>query len=133
MSSLEVAFLLGVIIAVALGVGWWLSSTFLVSKQVFSQVYPISAYVDADGDFLLCVYNAGPHEFYGRWVLSVKSGRSVEVSLVAPVGRLVGVRGSLGEPFTPGTSPALIITTGGGSSYTVYPIVVPDISSVSCG
>jgi len=133
MSSLEVAFLLGVIVAVALGVGWWLSSTFLASKQEFTQVYPISAYVDANGDFLLCVYNAGPHEFYGRWVLSVKSGRSVEVSLVAPVGRLVGVRGSLGEPFTPGTSPALIITTGGGSSYTVYPIAVPDISSVSCG
>jgi len=118
---------------VALGVGWWLFSTFLVSKQEFTQVYPISAYVDADGDFLLCVYNAGPHEFYGRWVLSVKSGRSVVVSLVAPVGRLVGVRGSLGEPFTPGTSPALILTTGGGSSYTVYPIAVPDISSVSCG
>jgi hypothetical protein len=133
MSSLEVAFLLGVIVVVALGVGLWLFSTFLVSKQEFTQVYPISAYVDADGDFLLCVYNAGPHEFYGRWVLSVKSGRSVEVSLVAPVGRLVGVRGSLGEPFTPGTSPALILTTGGGSSYTVYPIVVPDISSVSCG
>jgi hypothetical protein len=133
MSSLEVAFLLGVIVVVAVGVGWWLSSTFLASKQEFTQVYPISAYVDADGDFLLCVYNAGPHEFYGRWVVSVKSGRSVEVSLVAPVGRLVGVRGSLGEPFTPGTSPALIITTGGGSSYTVYPIAVPDISSVSCG
>jgi hypothetical protein len=133
MSSLEVAFLLGVIVVVALGVGWWLSSTFLASKQEFTQVYPISAYVDADGDFLLCVYNAGPHEFYGRWVVSVKSGRSVEVSLVVPVGRLVGVRGSLGEPFTPGTSPALIITTGGGSSYTVYPIAVPDISSISCG
>ena len=118
---------------VALGVGWWLFSTFLVSKHEFTRVYPISAYVDADGDVLLCVYNAGPHEFYGRWVLSVKSGRSVEVSLVAPVGRLVGVRGSLGEPFTPGTSPALIITTGGGSSYMIYPIVVLDIASVSCG
>jgi hypothetical protein len=128
-----VAFLLGVIVAVALGVGLWLSSTFLVSKQEFTQVYSISAYVDADGGFLLCVYNAGPHEFYGRLVLSVKSGRSVEVSLVALVGRLVGVRGSLGEPFTPGTSPALIITTGSGSSYTIYPIAVPDISSVSCG
>ena len=98
MSSLEVAFLLGVIVVVALGVGWWLFSTFLVSKQEFSRVYPISAYVDADGDFLLCVYNAGPHEFYGRWVLSVKSGRSVEVSLVAPVGRLVGVRGCWESP-----------------------------------
>ncbi len=40
------------------------------------------------GDFLLCVYNAGPHEFYGGWVFSVKSGRGVEVSLVAPVGGL---------------------------------------------
>jgi hypothetical protein len=133
MSSLEVAFLLGVIVAVALGVGLWLFSTFLVSKQEFTQVYPVSAYVDADGDFLLCVYNAGPHEFYGRWVLSVKSGRSVEVSLNVLVGRVVGVRGSLGESYTPGTSPALILTTGGGSSYLLYPVVVPDINSVSCG
>ena len=71
-------------------------------------MYFVLAYVDAEGGFLLCVYNAGLHEFYGRCVLSVKSGRSVEVSLVAPVGRLVGVRGLLGEPFTSGTSPVLI-------------------------
>ena len=71
-------------------------------------MYFVLAYVNADGGFLLCVYNAGLHEFYGWWVLSVKSGRSVEVSLVAPVGRLVGVRGLLGEPFTSGASPVLI-------------------------
>jgi uncharacterized protein (UPF0333 family) len=52
MSSLEVAFLLGVIVVVALGVGWWLSSTFLTSKQGFSRVYPVSAYLDSNGDFL---------------------------------------------------------------------------------
>ena len=71
-------------------------------------MYSVLAYVDADGGFLLCVYDAGLHEFYGRCVLSVKSGWSVVVSLVAPVGRLVGVRGLLGEPFTSGVSPALI-------------------------
>ena len=70
-------------------------------------MYFVLAYVNADGGFLLCVCNAGLHEFYGRCVLSVKSGRSVEVSLVAPVGRLVGVRGLLGEPFTSGASPAV--------------------------
>jgi hypothetical protein len=86
MSSLEVAFLLGVIVAVALGVGWWLSSTFLASRQEFARVYPVSAYLDSNGDFLVCVLNAGPHDFYGRWVVSVKSGRSVEVSLNVPVG-----------------------------------------------
>jgi hypothetical protein len=133
LSSLEVAFLLGVVVVVALGVGWWLSSTFLVSKQVFSRMYPISAYVDADGVFLLCVYSAGPHEFYGRWVLSVKSGRSVEVSLDVLVGRVVGVWGSLGESYTPGASPALILTTGGGSIYVFDLVVVPDVSLVSCG
>ncbi len=53
------------------------------------------AYVDADGGFLLCVYRAGPHEFYGRWVFSVKSRRGIEVSMVAPVGRLVGALGVL--------------------------------------
>ncbi len=101
MSSLEVAFLLGVIVVVALGVGWRLSSTFLVSQQEFSRVYPVSAYVDADGGFLLCVYNAGPHEFYGRWVLSVKSGRSVEVSLVAPVGGSSASGARWGSPSPP--------------------------------
>jgi hypothetical protein len=133
MSSLEVAFLLGVIVVVALGVGWWLLSTVLVSQKEFAGVYPVSAYLDSSGNFLVCVLNAGPHDFYGRWVVSVKSGRSVEVSLNVPVGRVVGVRGSLGESYTPGTSPALILTTGGGSSYVFYPVVVPDVSSVSCG
>ena len=118
---------------VALGVGWWLSSTFLASKQEFARVYPVSAYLDLNGDFLVCVLNAGPYDFYGRWVVSVKSGRSVEVFLNVPVGRVVGVRGSLGESYTSGTSPALILTTGGGSSYVFYPVVVPDVSSVSCG
>jgi len=63
----------------------------------------------------------------------VKSGRSVEVSLNVPV----GVRGSLGGggagSYMSGTSPALILKTGGGSSYVLYPVVVPDVSSVSCG
>ena len=47
---LEVAFLLGVIVVVALGVGWWLASTFLASKQVFASVYPVLAYLDSNGN-----------------------------------------------------------------------------------
>ena len=46
----------GRVFVVATVVGWWLCSTFLVSKQGFSRVYPVSAYVDADGDFTsVCV------------------------------------------------------------------------------
>ncbi|MCU7788022.1 hypothetical protein ODS41_08870 [Pyrobaculum sp. 3827-6] len=132
MSSLEVAFLLGVILLLAVLVGWWLFSTFSAGVREFAQVYPVSAYVDSRGDFLICVLNAGPHEFYGRWVVSVKSGKSVDISLNVPVGKVAGVRGSLGESFTPGTTPALILTTGGGSSYILYPIVVPDVGVVNC-
>ena len=105
---------------------------FSAGVREFAQVYPVSAYVDSRGDFLICVLNAGPHEFYGRWVVSVKSGKSVDISLNVPVGKVVGVRGSLGESFTPGTTPALILTTGGGSSYILYPIVVPDVGVVNC-
>lgn len=132
MNSLQVALLLGVILLVAFLVGWWLFSTFLVSKEEFSRVYPLSAYVDAKGEFLICVLNAGPHDFYGKWVISTKSGRSVEISLYAPVGAVASVRGSLGENFTPGTTPVLVLVTGGGRGYTLNPIVVPDISAVKC-
>jgi hypothetical protein len=132
MSSLEVAFLLGVVLLLAVLVGWWLFSTFSAGVREFAQVYPVSAYVDSRGDFLICVLNAGPHEFYGRWVVSVKSGKSVDIFLNVPVGKVAGVRGSLGESFTPGTTPALILTTGGGSSYILYPIVVPDVGVVNC-
>jgi len=38
----------------------------------------------------------------------------------------------LGELYTPGASPALILTTG-VAVVTYYPVVVPDVSSVSCG
>lgn len=132
MSSLEVVFLLGVVFLVAVLVGWWLFLTFSAGVREFAQVYLVSAYVDSRGGFLICVLNAGPHDFYGRWLLSVRSGRSVEVSLNVPVGEVMGVRGSLGESFTPGTTPALILTTGGGSSYVLYPIVVPDVGAVNC-
>jgi hypothetical protein len=54
MSSLKVAFLLGVIVVVALGVGWWLSSTFLASRQGFAGVYAVSAYLDSNGNSCLC-------------------------------------------------------------------------------
>ncbi|ACB39069.1 conserved hypothetical protein [Pyrobaculum neutrophilum V24Sta] len=133
MDSLGFLVVLVVVLVIAFVLGFWLLSNFLVAKEEFSRVYPIAAYVDAGGGFLLCVYNAGPHDFYGRWLVSTKSGKSVEVSLAVPVGRTVAVRGSLGESFTPGTSPALILVTGGGRGYVVNPIVVPDISSVSCG
>ncbi len=116
---------------VDLGVGLWLFLNFCVSAGFFL-VDPVVAYVDADGDSLLCVYNAGPHEFYGRWVFSVKSGRSVEVSLASLVVGL-SASGACCGPFTSGTSPALILTTGGGSSYAIYPVAVLDTSSVSCG
>lgn len=132
MSSLQVVFLLGIILLVALLVGWWLFSTFFATKEEFSRVYPISAYVDARGNFLICVLNAGPHDFYGRWLVSTKSGRSVEIVLNAPVGVITTVRGSLGEEFVPGTSPTLILVTGGGRGYTLNPIVVVDISAVKC-
>ena len=91
--------------------GGWVEAFFyyFLCLREFFHVYFVLAYVDAEGGFLLCVYDAGLYEFCGWCVLSVKSGRSVEVSLVAPVGRLVGVlRGSLGEPFTSGASPVLI-------------------------
>ena len=56
----------------------------------------------------------------------------MEVSLNVLVGRVVGVRGSLGESCTPGASPVLILATG-VAVVTYYPVVVPDVSLVSCG
>ncbi len=46
-------------------VGLLLFYIFCVSAGVF-QVYLVLAYVDVDWGFLLCVYKAGLHEFYGR-------------------------------------------------------------------
>ena len=132
MTPLQLAFLLGVIFLMAFLVAGWLFSTLFTTKEEFSRVYPISAYVDARGNFLICVLNAGPHDFYGRLVVSTKSGRSVEIVLSAPVGVITSARGSLEETFVPGTSPVLILVTGGGRGYTLNPIVVPDISRVNC-
>lgn len=132
MNSLQLAFLIGVILLTTFSVAWWLFSTFSTTKEEFSRVYPISAYVDAEGNFLICVLNTGPHDFYGRLVVSTKSGRSVEIVLNAPVGVVTRVRGSLEETFVPGTSPALVLVTGGGRGYVLNPIVVPDISRVNC-
>ncbi|MFN3804772.1 MAG: hypothetical protein ACK4SY_06925 [Pyrobaculum sp.] len=56
----------------------------------------------------------------------------MSVQLYAAVGELAEARGSLQESYTPGSSPILYVVTGGGSSYPVSPIVVPDVSSVRC-
>ncbi len=56
----------------------------------------------------------------------------MSVQLYAAVGELAEARGSLHERYVPGSSPVLYVATGGGSSYPVMPVVVPDVSSVKC-
>ncbi|MCC6021153.1 MAG: hypothetical protein LM577_07305 [Thermoproteaceae archaeon] len=131
LERLAIALLLAV---AAVAAGWLLVTGINAQLREFSRVYPVAAYVDSDGDFLICVLNAGPGDFYGRWVVSLASGRSVEIQLYAPVGKIVGIRGSLGEGFAPGTSPALVVVSGSGAGkYYLQPAVVPDISGVECG
>ncbi len=124
MHSLELAVLAVVLVAVATAAGVWLFSVFTAEAKTAAVVYPIAAYVDVDGSFLLCVYNAEPGDWYGRWLVSTATGRSVEVYLNAPVGRVVGVSGSLGESYTPGTTLLLIIVTGSGGRYVLNAPVV---------
>ena len=66
---------------------------------------------------LVCVLNAGPHDFYGRWVVSLESGRSVEVSLNVPVGRVVGGVGVFGGALHAWRVAGVDFDDGGGSSY----------------
>jgi hypothetical protein len=134
MLSLERLVIALLMAVAAVAAGWLLVTNVNAQMREFSRVYPVAAYVDSNGNFLICVLNAGPNDFYGRWVVSLASGRSVEVQLHAPVGKIVGVRGSLGEGFTPGTSPALVVVSGSGAGrYYLQPAVVPDISGVACG
>jgi hypothetical protein len=117
------------LIAIAVAVGAWLFSVFTAEAKTAAVVYPITAYVDADGNFLICVYNAGPGDWYGRWLVSTAAGRSVEVQLNAPVGRIVGVSGSLGESYAPGTTLSLIVVTGSGGRYLINAPVVTTLGS----
>ncbi|MFN7105637.1 MAG: hypothetical protein ACK4M3_03525 [Pyrobaculum sp.] len=110
----------------------WLYTVFASGVREFSKVTPVSVYLDSSGDFVVCVYNAGPHDFYGVLVVSASSGKSVDIQLYVKVGELAEARGSLGESYTPGSSPVLYVVTGGGNSYPVSPIVVPDVSGVRC-
>lgn len=132
MYSFSTFFIFLVLVMLAIGVAWWVYTTYVGVSSSFSLVYPTAAYVDERGNFLICVYNAGPGQFSGRWVISLKSGKVVEISLVVGPGEHKGVRGSLNEPFSPGMTVPLVITTGGGGSYTLYPIIVSDINSVKC-
>jgi hypothetical protein len=68
---------------------------------------------------LLCVYNAGPHGFYGRWVFLWSLGGASRC-----LWRRLGLAG---EPSTPGAG-----DFNHRRSYAI-PVAVPDISSVSCG
>jgi hypothetical protein len=129
MRSLEVAVLAGVLAAVAVAAGVWMYSAFAAEAKAAALVYPISAYVDEGGNFLICVYNAGPGDWYGRWLVSAASSRSVEIQLNAPVGKIVGVAGSLGESYAPGTTLMLIVVTGSGGRYVLNVPVVTALGS----
>lgn len=54
---------------------------------------------------------------------------SIKVALHVPMGAIA----RLWKDFIPGTSPMLILATGGGMEYTLNPIVVPDSSAVLLG
>jgi hypothetical protein len=123
--SLELAVLAGTIIAIAIAVGVWTFTAFTAEAKTVAVVYPISAYVDKNWNFLLCVYNAGPGDWHGQWLVSTATGRSVEIQLSAPVGKVVGVTGSLAETYAPGTVLTLIVVTGSGGRYVLNaPVVV---------
>jgi len=127
--SLELAILAGTLIAIAIAVGAWTFTTFTAEAKTVTVVYPISAYVDKNGDFLICVYNSGPGDWYGRWLVSTVSGRSVEIQLNAPTGEVVGVTGNLGESYAPGTTLTLIVVTGSGGRYILNAPVVTTLGS----
>jgi hypothetical protein len=142
MLSLERLVIALLMAVAAVAAGWLLvTSVFQSFLRFYSTVPPLRPFKllasrarRGRGNFLICVLNAGPNDFYGRWVVSLASGRSVEVQLHAPVGKIVGIRGSLGEGFAPGTSPALVVVSGSGAGrYYLQPAVVPDISGVACG
>jgi len=129
MHSLELAVLVAALIAVAIAVGVWMFSTFTAETKTTTVVYPVAAYVDVNGNFLICVYNAGPGDWYGRWLVSTAAGRSAEVQLNAPVGKVVGASGSLGEIHAPGTTLTLIVVTGSGGRYILNAPVVTALGS----
>ncbi len=111
--------------------GGWLYSAFVSGVGEFARVVPVSAYVDVEGGFLVCVRNEGPHVFYGFVVVSYR-GESVSVQSVVAVGEVGEVRGVFAEGFVMGTNPVLYVVTGGGSSYPVVAVVVSNVSVLSC-
>jgi hypothetical protein len=123
------AVLAGTLIAIATAVGVWLFTIFTAEAKTAAVVYPIAAYVDVDGNFLICVYNAGPGDWHGRWLVSTATGKSVEIRLGAPVGEVVGASGSLGESYAPGTTLTLIVVSGSGGRYLLNAPVVTALGS----
>jgi hypothetical protein len=129
MRSLELAVLAGTLIVIATVIGAWLFSVFTAEAKTATVVYPIAAYVDKNGNFLICIYNAGPGDWYGRWLVSTATGKSVELQLNAPVGEIVGASGSIGGSYAPGTTLTLIVVTGSGGRYVLNAPVVSVLGS----
>jgi hypothetical protein len=129
MRSLELAILAGTLIVIAIIIGGWMFSMFTAETKTVAVVYPVSAYVEKNGNFLICVYNAGPGDWYGQWLVSTATDKSVKIQLNAPVGKIVGVTGSLGESYAPGTTLTLIVVTGSGGRYILNAPVVTTLGS----
>jgi hypothetical protein len=129
MRSLELAILAGTLIVIAIIIGGWMFSTFTAEAKTVAVVYPVSAYVEKNGNFLICVYNGGPGDWYGQWLVSTATGKSVEIHLHAPVGKIVSITGNLGESYAPGTTLTLVIVTGSGGKYVLNAPVVTTLGN----
>jgi hypothetical protein len=58
--SIEQAILLGIIVVIAVAVGWYMYTTFIASVQSGSKISVSQATIDTSGNLMLVVSNAGP-------------------------------------------------------------------------
>ncbi len=133
MSSIDVLVLAGFIVVVAFAVMYMYVSVFVGEVSTSSRGGPLSAFLDRDGDLLVCVQNPGPNEYYSEYAVVV-GGRRANITGTVEVGGLVGLRGhvSLDGPLM-GDSVYGEVVTPRGYRYPVTFAVVADVDGLSCG
>jgi len=130
--SLQLFIITVMIVAVAIGFAWFLATIYYAERAQVDFIKPVDAYVDIDGDVLICLYNAGPEEHLFKMVVLIGEHRA-RVYAIAKIGEITELRTRVGGEYTAGVTVAGDLVDSRGRRYRTQFVVVNDVEKISCG
>jgi hypothetical protein len=119
---LQAALLAAIVFVIAVAVGWYLYTNIAQPPPL---AFPYYAEAYANGTVVLCVRNAGPTDYYGEYLVYIRTGEAKRAAVYLKPGEGRCVKTQFEEAWAPGQVLELAVVGGDGRAYRLYPAVRP--------